>query len=49
MLSENFGGGAMKKQVFLSGINSSKWDRISRSQMKAMLLTFFDIKGIVHF
>jgi hypothetical protein len=35
--------------MFLSGINRLKEDRMSKSQMKTMLITFIDIKGIVHF
>jgi len=38
-----------KSQVFLSGINGSKRAHMSKSQMITMLITFFDIKGIVHF
>jgi hypothetical protein len=45
ILSEAYGGEAMKSQVFLSGINGSK--RVAT--MKTMLITFFDIKGTVHF
>jgi hypothetical protein len=42
-----------KSEVFLYGINGSlrvarKW-KISKSQMKAVLITSFDIKVIVHF
>jgi hypothetical protein len=33
-----------KSQVLLSGINGSK-----KSQIKTMLITFFDIKSIAHF
>jgi len=40
----------MKSRVFLSGINGSKRALMLKSQMKTMMLiTFFDIKGIVHF
>jgi hypothetical protein len=35
--------------VFLSGINGSKRAHMSKSQMITMLITFFDIKGIVQF
>jgi len=35
--------------MFKCEINSSKRARISKSQMKKMLITFFDIKGIVRF
>jgi hypothetical protein len=38
-----------KCHVFLSGINDSKTARMSKSQMKKMFITFFDIKGNVHF
>jgi hypothetical protein len=38
-----------EKVAFLSGINGSKGIRISISQMKKMLITFFHIKGVVHF
>jgi hypothetical protein len=38
-----------ENQVFLSGINSSKRVRMSKAQMNSILITFFDIKGIVHF
>jgi hypothetical protein len=38
-----------KGQVFLIAINGSKRDRMSKSQMKTMLIAFFDIKGTVHF
>jgi hypothetical protein len=35
--------------MFLSGINGSKAARMSKTQMKkAILITFFDMKGIVH-
>jgi hypothetical protein len=37
----------MKSQVFLNGINSSK--RAHLLKMKTMLITFFNIKGIIHF
>jgi hypothetical protein len=46
-LSEAYGGEAMKTQVFLNGINGSKRAHMSKSQMKIMLITFFDIIGIV--
>jgi hypothetical protein len=35
--------------VFLIAVNGSKAARILRSEMKKMLITFFDIKGTVHF
>jgi hypothetical protein len=38
-----------KSQLFLKGIDGSKKARISKSQMKTILITFFDIKGTVHF
>jgi hypothetical protein len=46
LLSEDFEGEAMK---VLSGINGSKRARMSKSQMKIVLITFFDIKGLVRF
>jgi hypothetical protein len=49
MLSEIYGGEAMKSQMFLNGINGSKRACMSESQMKPVLITFFSIKGIVHF
>jgi hypothetical protein len=48
VLSETCGVEAMKSQVFLSGTNSLKGARMSKLEMKTMLITFFDIKGIVH-
>jgi hypothetical protein len=47
-ISESCGGEALKSQVFFSGINGSKTADMSKSQMKIMISTFFDIKGIVH-
>jgi hypothetical protein len=35
----------MKSQEFLSGINSSKTSGMSKSQMKTLLIAFFDIKS----
>jgi hypothetical protein len=35
--------------VFWSGKNSSKKTPMSKSQMKAMLITFFYIKGTIHY
>jgi hypothetical protein len=35
--------------VLLSGVNGSEGARMSKSQMKTMLINFFDIMGIVHF
>jgi hypothetical protein len=40
MLFEAYAGEAMKK---------SKTARMSKSQMKKMLITFFDVNGSVHF
>jgi hypothetical protein len=50
VLSEAYGGGAMKSQVFLSDINASKmvarmW-KMMKPQMKTLFITFFDISGI---
>jgi len=45
LLSEAYGGEAMRSRDFLSGIGGSK--RVSRSEKK--MLTTFNIKGIVHF
>jgi hypothetical protein len=42
-------GEARKSQVSLYGMSDSKRARMSKSQMKTMLITSFDIKGIVHF
>jgi hypothetical protein len=41
-------GEKLCKFVFLSGINVSKRARMSKSQMKVMLIAFFDTRGIVH-
>jgi hypothetical protein len=38
-----------KGHVFLNGISCSKRARMSKSQMTTMLITFFDIRGIVQF
>jgi hypothetical protein len=46
MLSEAYGGIAMKKSRVLSGINSSKRARMSESQMQTMPIIFFHIKNI---
>jgi hypothetical protein len=35
--------------MFLSVVNGSKKARVSDSHMKTMLITFFNIKGIVFF
>jgi hypothetical protein len=39
----------LTNQVFLSGINCSKRAHMSKSQMKTVLVTFFDTEGTVHF
>jgi hypothetical protein len=39
----------VQSQVLLNGINGSKRAHVLKSQMKTMLITFFDIEGIVHF
>jgi hypothetical protein len=44
MLFKSYGG-----EVFLSRISGSKRVRMSKSQIKTMLITIFDIKGIFHF
>jgi hypothetical protein len=49
MFSKAYGGEAMKKASALSGINGSKRANMSKSQMKTVLITFFSIKGTVHF
>jgi hypothetical protein len=49
MLSEAHGGEAMKEPSVLVWHKQFKECRMSKSQMKTMLNTFFDIKGIVHF
>jgi hypothetical protein len=38
-----------KNQELLSGINDSKRAGMSKLQMKTTLITYFDIKSIVHF
>jgi hypothetical protein len=38
-----------KSQVFLIGMNGSERVRMFKSQMETVLITFFDVKGIVHF
>jgi hypothetical protein len=35
--------------VLLNGVNVLKTTRVYQSQMNKMLITFFDIKGAVHF
>jgi hypothetical protein len=49
VLSEAQGRDAMKTSSVFSGINGSKRARMSKSQMKTMFSTSFDIKGTVHF
>jgi hypothetical protein len=44
VLAEACGGEDMKKSVFLCGINGSKRARMSKLEMKIMLITFFDVK-----
>jgi hypothetical protein len=39
----------MKKSMFLGGTNGSKRPHTSKSQMKTMLINFFDTEGFVHF
>jgi hypothetical protein len=38
-----------KSEVFLHDINGLKRAHFLKSQMKTTLITFFDMKGIVHF
>jgi hypothetical protein len=38
-----------KREVLLSGTDGSKTDRMSKSRMNKMLITFFGIMGVVHF
>jgi hypothetical protein len=49
MLSEAYGGDTVKKSHVLNGVNGSKRACISKFQMKTVLITFFNIKGIVYF
>jgi hypothetical protein len=50
MLSEAYGREGIKKsQVLLSVINGSNRAHILKSQMKTMLITFFNIKGTICF
>jgi hypothetical protein len=49
LLFKAYGGEAIKNQMFLSDINGSKRACMSKSQMMTVLITFFGIKGIVHF
>jgi hypothetical protein len=39
----------MEKPSVSHGINGSKGDSMSKSQMETMLIAFFNIKGTVHF
>jgi hypothetical protein len=45
ILSEAWGEKLWKSKVFLCGTNDSKRARTSKSQMKTMLITFFEIEG----
>jgi len=49
MLSEFYEGEAMKKSGAFEWHKRFKCVRMSKPHMKTMLITFFDIKGIVHF
>jgi hypothetical protein len=49
MLSKAYGGEAMIKSSVLSAINGLERACMLKSQMKTKLITFFDIKGTVHF
>jgi hypothetical protein len=49
MLSEAYWGGAMKKWSVFEWHEGVKGACMSKSLIKMMLTTFFDIKGIVHF
>jgi hypothetical protein len=49
ILSNAYGVEAMKKSSVLSGTNGSKGASMSKSQMRTMLIIFFDIKGKGHF
>jgi hypothetical protein len=50
LYSEAYGRDATKKSSVLSGTNGSKSARMSKSQMKTMLITLFNIfKGIICF
>jgi len=50
ILSETCGGRICEKfQCFSVAKNGSKTARMSKSHMKTLLITFFDIKGTVHF
>jgi hypothetical protein len=49
MLSKAYGEDTMKKSSVLSGTNSWNRAHTSKSQMKTMLIIFFDIKGTIHF
>jgi hypothetical protein len=39
----------MIRSTFFSGINGPKKVRMWKSQMKRMPITFFDMKGVIHF
>jgi len=48
VFSKDYGRELGRSQVFLGGINGSKRAHILKSQMKIMLITFFNIMGTVH-
>jgi hypothetical protein len=48
MLSEAYERGSMKTPCFI-GIYGSTVGRMSKSQLKIISLTFFDVKGTIHF
>jgi hypothetical protein len=45
MPSQTYGGEAVEESSVLSGINGSNRACMLKSQMKTVLITFFDIKG----
>jgi uncharacterized protein YktA (UPF0223 family) len=49
VFSEDHGGEAMKKWGVFEWYKPFKEGRMSKSQMKTMLITFFNIKSIVHY
>jgi hypothetical protein len=49
MLSEAYGGEAVRKPSVSEWHERFKLGRISKSQMNTMLITFFDVKCTVHF
>jgi len=49
VFSDAYRGEAVKESSVSRGIDGSKGARMSKSQMKKMLITFFDIKRVVHF